>query len=127
MPGESSAESASIIQFLMKEPKPSQQIIVAVEAAAAWFENTKIKDVAYRFAGESGRLLVDVPGSSPLWARYYDIATQRPIFGDRDKTIHDNVNEISKERRNGYAWYRDTPANALDQYSAWHKTFSLPR
>jgi len=127
MPGESSAESASIIQFLMKEPKPSQQIIVAVEAAAAWFENTKIKDVAYRFAGESGRLLVDVPGSSPLWARYYDIATQRPIFGDRDKTIHDNVNEISKERRNGYAWYRDTPAHALDQYSAWHKTFSLPR
>jgi PelA/Pel-15E family pectate lyase len=121
MPCESSAESAGIMQFLMKEPNPSPEIVLAIDAAAAWFEKTKIKDVAYRLAGDSGRLLVDAPGNGPLWARYYDIVTDRPIFGDRDKTIHDNVNEISKERRNGYAWYRDTPASALNEYSEWRK------
>jgi PelA/Pel-15E family pectate lyase len=82
-----------------------------------------MKDIAYRFTREEGRVLVEAPGSGPLWARYYDIATDRPIFGDRDKSIHANVNEISKERRNGYAWYRDTPAKALEQYSTWRKKF----
>ena len=33
-------------------------------------------------------------------ARYYEIGTDRfRIFGDRDKTIHDHLNEFSDERR----------------------------
>jgi PelA/Pel-15E family pectate lyase len=127
MPSECSAESAQIMQFLMGEANPSREIIAAIHGAAAWFEETKINDIAYRYAGENGRLLVEAPGSGPLWARYYDIATNRRIFGDRDKTIHDNVNEISKERRNGYAWYRDTPGKALEQYSRWRKEFPAAR
>jgi PelA/Pel-15E family pectate lyase len=123
MPSESSAESAKITQLLMGDPNPSREIIAAVHAAAEWFEKTKMKDIAYRFTGQEGRLLVEAPGSGPLWARYYDIATDRPIFGDRDKSVHDNVNEISKERRNGYAWYRDTPVKALEQYSIWREKF----
>jgi PelA/Pel-15E family pectate lyase len=119
MPCASSAESAEIALFLMKEPNPSPEVVAAIHVAAAWFERTKINGVAYRFAGDAGRLLVDAPGSGPLWARYYEIGTNRPIFGDRDKTIHDSVNEISKERRNGYAWYRDTPAKALEYFSSW--------
>jgi PelA/Pel-15E family pectate lyase len=109
--------------FLMQEPESSPQIIAAVNAAAAWFEETKIRDVAFRATGDSGRLLVDAPGNGPIWARYYEIASDRPIFGDRDKSIHDNVNEISKERRNGYAWYRDTPTKALQRYSEWRKKY----
>lgn len=124
MPCESSAESAGIMLFLMREPKPSKQIIAAVNAAAAWFEERKIRGFAYRLVADAGRMLVEAPDSGPIWARYYDIATGRPIFGERDKTIHDNVNEISRERRNGYAWYRDTPQKALERYEEWRKNFS---
>jgi PelA/Pel-15E family pectate lyase len=127
MPSASSAESAEIVLFLMKEPNPSPEVVAAIRGAAAWFEKTKINDVAFRFAGDAGRLLVDAPGNGPLWARYYEIGTNRPIFGDRDKTIHDNVNEISKERRNGYAWYRDSPAKALERFLAWRKEFPMIR
>ena len=38
------------------------------------------------------------------WSRFYEIGTNRPIFGDRDGRVHYSLDEISKERRNGYRW-----------------------
>ncbi len=121
MPSECSAESATLMMFLMKAPNPGSEIVASVHAAAAWFEKTKISDIAFRSDGTDGRQLVSAPGEGPLWSRYYEIGTDRPIFGDRDKTIHDQVNEISKERRQGYGWYRDTPKRALEHYAGWKK------
>jgi PelA/Pel-15E family pectate lyase len=121
MPAQSAGESAGIMIFLMQLPHPSPQVVAAVNAAAAWFEKTKISDVAYRRSGDDGRRLIAAPGNGPLWARYYEIGTDRPIFGDRDKSIHDDVNEISQERRNGYAWYGNGPKRALDRYAVWTK------
>jgi PelA/Pel-15E family pectate lyase len=57
----------------------------------------------------------------PIWARYYQIGTDTPIFGDRDKSIHDSVNDLSKERRNGYSWFGAAPERALDRYEKWAK------
>jgi PelA/Pel-15E family pectate lyase len=122
MPSEVSSESAQIMAFLMQLPKPSPQVIGAVRAAATWFEKTKISDVAFQRSDDGGRRLVPSPGDGPLWARYYQIGTNRPIFGDRDKTIHDNLDEISQERQMGYAWYRSDPQRALEQYALWTKT-----
>jgi PelA/Pel-15E family pectate lyase len=122
MPSAVSSESAVIVMFLMELPKPDPQVVTAVKAAAAWFEKTKISNVAFKRVDDGDRRLVPTPGGGPLWARYYEIGTDRPIFGDRDKTIHDNLDEISRERRFGYAWYRDTPQRALEEYAAWSKT-----
>lgn len=127
MPAQVSSESADIVMFLMDLPKPGPQVVTAVKAAAAWFVKTKIPDVAFKRADDGRRRLVPTPGSGPLWARYYQIGTDRPIFGDRDKTIHDNLDEISRERRFGYAWYRDTPERTLELYAAWGKAHSAPR
>ena len=121
MPSECASESDDVMMFLMRVPHPDRRVVDAVHAAAAWFEKTKINDVAFRREGDNGRQLVSEPGSGPLWARYYQIGTDRPIFGDRDKTIHDDVNEISLERRNGYSWYNAGPAQALEQYAQWSK------
>jgi len=38
------------------------------------------------------------------WARYYELDTNKPIYGDRDGKIHYTVGEISAERQRGYAW-----------------------
>jgi PelA/Pel-15E family pectate lyase len=122
MPSQVSSESAEIMLFLMQLPKPSPQVVAAVHAAAAWFEKTKISDMAFQRTDDGGRRLVHQPGSSPIWARYFEIGADRPIFGDRDKTIHDNLEEISQERRRGYAWYRDSPKRALEEYVLWSKT-----
>ncbi len=127
MPSEVSSESAEVMMFLMQEPKPTPQVVAAVRAAAAWFEKTRIPDVAFQRGDDGERRLVPSPGDGPLWARYYQIGSDRPIFGDRDKTIHDNVDEISRERRFGYAWYRGDPQRALDQYAVWSKAHPPPQ
>ena len=120
MPSQSSAESAALVLFLMQWPNPNSNVVAAVRAACAWFEKTKIEGKAYKPVQGKGRELVDAPGSV-VWARYYEIGSDRPIFGDRDKTIHDDVAEISKERRNGYGWFRDTPKRVLEHFQRWSR------
>ena len=120
MPAQSSGESAGLVLFLMELPNPSPDIVNAVHAAAAWFEKTALQGVIFKPAPDgSGRRLQAAPGAPSLWPRYAEIGSDRPLFGDRDKTIHDDVNEISQERRNGYAWFGDGPKRALDHYRKW--------
>jgi PelA/Pel-15E family pectate lyase len=126
MPALTSSESATIVLFLMQLPDPDAKSVAAVHAACAWFKKTEIMGKKYTGTGAVGRMLVDDPGNGPIWSRYYEIGTDRPIFGDRDKSIHDDVNEISKERRKGYGWYRDTPKRVLEHYAKWAKLHPLP-
>lgn len=120
MPSQAGAESAGLTLFLMALPDPKPEVVTAVHAAAAWFAKTALRDLAFvRSSDGSGRRLVPSPGAAPLWARYYELKTDRPLFGDRDKAIHDDVNGISAERRNGYSWFNTTPQRALEVYAKW--------
>jgi hypothetical protein len=124
MPALSSGESADVMEYLMSLPGPSPAVVRAVEGAAEWFEAHKI--LGYVWSGgrgtPGGRRLIAQPGAGPIWARYYSLTTGKPIFGDRDKTIHDDVREISLERRNGYAWFGEGPGQALQQYNGWKRS-----
>lgn len=116
-------ESADLLLYLMKIPNPSPQVIAAVRDGISWLKGTAI--YGQQWTGDrntpEGRHLVPVAGAGPIWARYYSIETEHPIFGDRDKTIHDTVDDISLERRNGYQWYSSGPQHALDAYAAWSR------
>ncbi len=123
MPALSSGESAAIVTFLMSLGDPSRDVVAAVHGAAHWLEKTALPNVTWKLAPDhSGRALRPSPGHSPMWPRYSEIGTDRPLFGDRDKTIHDRVDEISKERRNGYAWYGDGPKRVLEHYAKWSRS-----
>ena len=63
MPAQAGGESAGIMMFLMRLPHPNTKTVAAVHDAAAWFEKTKLQDVAYKAVGEEGRQLVSSPGS----------------------------------------------------------------
>ncbi|MGB6544374.1 MAG: pectate lyase [Candidatus Acidiferrales bacterium] len=124
-----SGESSTIVQYLMSLPQPTPAEVAAVHAAAAWFTKTEIFGFRYGSgdfradrANSDGRKLVAVAAAGPIWSRYYQIGTDKPIFGDRDKTIHDDVNEISRERRNGYSWYNADGIALLATYKTWAAT-----
>jgi PelA/Pel-15E family pectate lyase len=81
----------------------------------AWFRETAIHGYDY----PPDRELVARPGAGPLWARFYEIGTNRPIFSNRDSVVRYEWRELGEERRHGYAWYTDKPAALLDRYEAW--------
>jgi len=117
-----SGESADLLLYLMGLPQPSAEVVAAVQSGMTLLRELALYDEVWTRVDETrGRLLVSKPGAGPIWARFYDAATLKPVFGDRDKSLHDDVAEISLERRNGYAWFGTWPLKALAAYERWAK------
>ena len=120
----SSEESAHLLIYLMSLPRPSAQAKIAISGGISWLRAHAIynKAVVGGRNTPEGRHLIEQQGAGPIWARFYALDTEKPIFGDRDKTLHDDMNEISLERRNGYAWFNTAPAAALTEYETWQRS-----
>lgn len=116
-----SEESANLLTYLMGLPNPSQQVRKAVDAGVAWLRDHAIYNEALSGGRNTpdGRRVVAKQGAGPVWARYYSLESEKPIFGDRDQTIHDDMNDISRERRNGYAWFNEQPEKVIQRYENW--------
>ena len=112
-------ESVGIVRYLMYDSRPDQQTIDAIESAIAWYRANKIDGIRWeRRNGEN--LVVKDSTAPPIWARFYQIETMKPIFIGRDAIIKYNVSEIEAERRNGYAWYISEPNKLLNEdYPKW--------
>jgi PelA/Pel-15E family pectate lyase len=122
----SGSESVGIVRFLMGSSNPSAEVVEAVEAAIKWFERSRITDIRVATVPvkdyERGfdRVVVADNNAPPLWARFYDIPTNRPIFTGRDKVVKNSLAEIEIERRTGYAYYTNAPHTLLEvDYPKW--------
>lgn len=113
-----SSESVFMLEFLMDLENPSAEVVKSVHAAAAWYEQTKIVGKAWE---RGAATLTDDTKAPPLWARFYEIGTNKPLFGDRDDSIFYEVGKVSEERRLGYAWYTTAPNKILAKYAKWSK------
>ncbi|MCA8988876.1 MAG: pectate lyase, partial [Planctomycetaceae bacterium] len=120
-PSLSGAESAGILMFLMNLKDPSPEVIEAVRAGAAWFEASRIEGYRYQ-KSKTGAALVEDSQAEPLWARFYEIETNRPIFSDRDGIIKYDLQEIGSERRGGYTWYGNWGSGLLKKYAKWSQS-----
>ena len=130
-PSISGAESVSIVRFLMSVEEPTPAIIAAIEGAVEWFRSTIIHGIRLeRFTDAEGqddkRVVVD-PDAKPLWARFYEIGSNRPIFLDRDSVVRYSFSELGQERRNGYAYYGSWAIGLLaDEYPRWKEKNNVP-
>lgn len=127
----SAGESVGLVRFLMGLKNPSPQVVESIESAIVWYEKAKLSGVRWverRDATKPGgfdRNAVKDPNAPPIWARFYEIETTRPIFIGRDGVIKYDVSEIDEERRNGYQWYVSNPARVIqEEYPAWRKKLS---
>ena len=120
-----SGESANILLYFMTFDNPPQSAKIAIKCGVEFFETHKIVGKAWDKKEPNGdRQLFDKPDAPPLWSRYYDINTGKSIFGDRDKAIYDDVNDISAERRNGYSWFNTSGSNVIANYTRWRTKYN---
>ncbi|QTN20453.1 pectate lyase [Brevundimonas sp. AJA228-03] len=129
-PSLSGSESVGITRFLMSIPDPSPTVIAAVEGAVGWFRASAIHGMRLQTVtapdDEPDLQVVADPQAPPLWARFYDLETNRPIFLGRDSVVHYELSQIERERRMGYRYYGDRPAGLLrDDYPAWRRRVGL--
>jgi PelA/Pel-15E family pectate lyase len=126
LPSLSGAESVGVVEFLMGVERPSPEIVRAIEAAVAWFRASKITGIRVERKAAPGtprgfdNIVVQDASAPPLWARFYELGTNRPIFSGRDSVVKYSMAEIEYERRNGYRWYVDGAARLIGRdYPAW--------
>ena len=81
-------------------------------------ELVEVKDAALPKGKD--RVVKNNPAAKPMWARFYEIETGRPIYAGRDGVKKFSLAEIEHERRNGYSWLSYWPETLLaKEYPAW--------
>ncbi len=125
-------ESVGIVFFLMSIKHPDERVIKAINAAMKWFEDSRIyntvvktvradkMDTPFRVSS-SDRVVETDSTAPPIWTRFYELKTHRPLFCNRDSKVVYSLAEVERERRDGYAWYTYAPQKALDAYAKWKK------
>ena len=124
----SGSESAGIVRFLMQIEDPSPEVIDAIENAVNWFEYSTLEGIKVVRQADAkqpngyDQVVIEDPTAPPMWARFYDIQTNQPIFCSRDGIPRRTLAEISYERRNGYSWLGNYAQKLLDQdLPAWNR------
>lgn len=126
----SGAESVGIVRFLMGIEQPSAEVEAAIRAAVRWLEQVaipgrrveRVKDAAGKYVDQ---VLIEDPASD-VWARFYEIGTNRPIFVGRDEVVRYDLAEVEAERRGGYAYYGTWATKLLrDEFPAWRRRVAV--
>ena len=112
-------ESVGIVRFLMLDAKPTTQVVDAIESAIEWFKRNQVNGI--RWERKNGQAVVTRDKNAPpIWARFYEMESMKPIFIGRDSIVKYDVADIEAERRNGYAWYVSEPEELLTKdYPKW--------
>jgi unsaturated rhamnogalacturonyl hydrolase len=120
----SGRESVEIVEYLMEEPGP--RVAQAVESAVAWLREVRIEGrrvervPAPDLPGGFDVVVREDPAAPPIWARFYEIGTNRPMFLGRDGVVRGQLAEIEPERRTNYSWLGPYAADLLSRrYPAW--------
>lgn len=125
-PSLSGAETVGIVRFLMRRGGDDPRSAAAIEAAVAWLDAVKLQGWRLEdradasLPGGRDKVMVRDASAPPLWARFYEMGTNRPIYSGRDGVIRTSLAEIEHERRVGYAWVGDWPRALIEkEYPAW--------
>ena len=124
-------ETSEIVRFLMRIEKPDERIIKAIENAVEWLGRTKLTGIRVervpapveefeRHRADFDVQVVPDNSAPPIWARHYEIGTDRPVFAGRDAVKRYNLSEIERDRRTGTPWYGEWPRSLLaSEYQQW--------
>lgn len=131
-------ETTEIVRFLMRRDTTDPRIIKATDAAIAWLSQVRLKGIRVkrvpapveeflRHTADFDVVVLREADAPPIWARHYEIGTDRPIFAGRDGVKRYALGEIERERRTGTPWYGGWPRKLLeDDYPKWRGGITVP-
>ena len=108
----------------------------AIDDAVAWLRKAQLAGIRVeRVAAETEKyefhttdfdvVVIADDNAKPIWARHYEIGTNRPVFAGRDTVKRYALSEIARERRTGTPWYGDWPQRLLEtEYPEWQASRS---
>ena len=136
-PSITTSESVALVLMLMDDPNPSDELKKCISSACDFLlrDDLVLKGKKILRQKVEGKFLdgkyydfeqtmVDDPDAPALWARMYDMRTMKPIWCDRNRKICADFNEMSLERRNGYAYTGKWVSQIPEKYAAWKEKFS---
>jgi PelA/Pel-15E family pectate lyase len=128
----SPADTTEIVRFLMRLER-TPEIVRAVDAAVAWLKSTMLTGVRvdrvaappvefFRHKTDFDVVVVKDEKAPPLWARTYEVGSDKPIFASRDGIKVYSLAEVDRERRTGSGWYGNWPRTLIEQeYPRWRE------
>ncbi|WP_246008986.1 pectate lyase [Hymenobacter metallilatus] len=126
----SGMETVNIVRFLMDTENPTPAIKKSIEAAVAWLQAVKLTGYAVKDQPDPNqpkgfdRVIVPEAGST-IWARFYDLTTNQPIYVGRDSKPRAALSDIEYERRTGYAYAGVWPVKLLSRdYPRWQQKWN---
>lgn len=126
-------DTTEIVRFLMRLDSPDERVVKAVDDAVAWLRKVQLGGIRVqrvpakvetfeRHTADFDTIVVADPNAPPLWARHYEIGTDRPIFASRDGIKRYTFAEIDRERRTGTLWYGNWPLPLIQtEYPRWRE------
>ena len=126
----SPADTTEIVQFLMRLDR-TPEITRAIDGAVAWLQCVTLKGIRvervpapavefFRHKTDFDVVVVNDEKAPPLWARTYEVGTDRPIFASRDGIKVYSLAEVDRERRTGSGWYGSWPRQLIESdYPKW--------
>lgn len=128
LPSISGDESVGVVRYLMSLEDPGDEVKHAIRSAIAWYKESKIMGLEVVWEKDESRprgrdrYVIEKEGAGPLWARFYDIETNKPMFVGRDGVVKESLNDIEHERRVGYSYLANYAEELLNvEYPAWEK------
>lgn len=124
-------DTTEIVRFLMRQRAEDQRISVSIEAAVTWLRTVAIEGLRVervpapvvefpRHRSDFDVVVRDDPMAKRIWARHYEIGTNRAVFAGRDAVKRYALSEIERERRTGTPWYGSWPEKLLTtDYPKW--------
>lgn len=98
-----STESAKLLALLLGKASDQLGVHRTLCYGALWLQH-QIKDKKWQRTATGSSL--EPEKGRVLWARFYSLSDEKPVFFDRDGQTYSDVNQLSLERQQGYGWYQ---------------------
>ncbi|HMO86556.1 MAG TPA: pectate lyase [Lacipirellulaceae bacterium] len=121
-PALSGSESSQLLKFLMTVQRPTPELVTTIEQGLRWLDDVKVTGLAR--TKRNGKTVYEPQADSTeaYWARFYDLATGRPIFPGRDGVVYDSFAAMAEQNSLGYDYFSSRPGSVLTNgQKKWRK------